>query len=139
MGHFTLIEHTADAGIQVEACSLKDLFHTAAQGMIHLVCPHGRTAQTEIHSITVCGEDPAELLVNWLSELNYLFQVEQFLFAELHHFEIISNRLSTTVGGERIDPLRHPLRAEIKGVTYHKMNVEQITPGKWHALLYFDL
>ncbi len=139
MGRYTIVDHTADAGLEIEALSFRDLLQTAARGMFHLICPQCVIAAQEKQDIHVCGDDTAELLVNWLSELNYLFQVHQYLFAEVVHFEWTAGSLSAQVAGETINPLRHAIHTEIKAITYHKIMAQQESPGKWRALLFFDL
>ena len=46
--------------------------------------------------------------------------------------------LTATVGGETLDPSRHPIDTEIKAVTYHQIAVEQVG-GHWQARVIFDL
>jgi len=40
--------------------------------------------------------------------------------------------------GERMDPERHVLHGEVKGATYHKLEVKEID-GKWEAKVILDV
>jgi SHS2 domain-containing protein len=136
---FKILDHTADIGLELEANTLPDLFAAGAKGLMHIICPHCQIRPAETHSLQVCGETAEELLVNWLSELNYLCQVQRFLTADVQIDEIQVRALSAKVIGEQIDPLRHALHSEIKAVTYHRIEVRQTASGLWQGRVYFDI
>ena len=136
---FRILDHTADIGLELEAGSLPELFTAAANGLMHIICPHCPVKPVQSHALQVCGENIEELLVNWLSELNYLCQVQHFLTAQVLVHEIHANYLQAEVLGERSDPLRHAVRSEIKAVTYHRIEVRQESSNRWMGRLYFDI
>jgi SHS2 domain-containing protein len=47
-------------------------------------------------------------------------------------------RLHADATGETIDPARHPLLADVKAVTLHRLVVER-TPDGWHAIVVLDV
>ena len=136
---YRIIDHTADVGLELEAATLSGLFTAAAEGLMHLICPHCQIKPAQSHPLQVCGENLEELLVNWLSELNYLCQVQRFLTARVRISEIQDRFLQAEVTGERSDPLRHTVRSEIKAVTYHRIEVHQEAADKWRGRIYFDI
>ncbi len=135
----TLLEHTADIGIHIQAASLPELFISAAHGMMQILCtPVPQNGGVE-HEIPVSGADLEQQLVNWLSELNFLFQARQFLFAGAKVLQPGQDEFNAMVYGETIDRRRHSIRTEIKAVTYHRIYARQNQQGVWEARIYFDL
>ncbi len=136
---YEILEHTADIGIQVYASSLERLFILAARAMFKLICPKGKINDHERHPVQTNGGDSQELLVNWLSELNYLFQTRQLLVGSIHDLKLTDNSLKAMISGERIDPQRHYLHTDIKAVTYHNICLQRIKENEWMARVYFDV
>jgi len=136
---YRIIDHTSDVGLELEASTLTGLFVAAAEGLMHIICPHCQIKPAQSHPLQVCGENLEELLVNWLSELNYLCQVQRFLTARVKITEIHERFLQAEVTGETRDPLRHAMRSEIKAVTYHRIEVYQEAADKWRGRIYMDL
>ncbi|MGA9578089.1 MAG: archease, partial [Terrimicrobiaceae bacterium] len=67
----TFVDHTADAGIAVEAPDLARLFERAAYGMFSVITDLAAARATETSRISIGASDRVALLVRWLSELNY--------------------------------------------------------------------
>jgi SHS2 domain-containing protein len=88
--------------------------------------------------VVVEADDRADLMVRWLSELNFLHVTEGWLFCAFDLEERTDRRLVATVRGERIHPGRHVIYTEIKAVTYHGLEIRQDEDG-WHAQVIFDL
>ncbi len=88
--------------------------------------------------VRVSAEDSEQLLVAWLSELNFLHQTRGELYAD---FEVTHSGGGRVVGramGEKLDPARHRLRTEIKGITYHGLRVTKGEHG-WEGTVIFDV
>ena len=81
------VDHTADAGIAVEAPDLVQLFERAAWGMFSVITDVAAARSTETSRISIDALDRAALLVRWLSELNYRHVTEQRIFAK---FEVVT-------------------------------------------------
>ena len=69
--------------------------------------------------------DMEQLLVDWLSELLYLSDVEETLFCEFE-VKIRGNKLEGKARGEKIDLARHGFNTEIKAVTYHMLEIDKV-------------
>ncbi len=132
------IEHTGDVGVRVRGSDLQQLFVRAAQAMFQIICPRFPVAARRERPISVAGLDLEQLLVNWLSELNYWCCTEQELYCDFRISFLDTNSLHATVRGEKFDPRRHSLRTEIKAVTYHKLYVVHRHQG-WEAQVIFDI
>ena len=81
------------------------------------------------------------LLVDFLSELLYRFDTRNWLTREAR-VEVREQdggwELRGTLLGERHDPLRHPVKVLIKGVTYHGLAVVH-AGAAWTANVVFDI
>lgn len=132
------VDHTGDAGFVVTAPSRRTLFERAAAGMFAVLVDPETVRPTEERSVEVTGSDPDDLLVRWLSELNFLHLTEGFLFNTFRIEEMGDTSLLAVVGGERIDPARHAIHTEVKAVTYHGLHVAE-SDGEWKAQVIFDM
>lgn len=138
MGTHRLLEHTADMGIEASGETLEELFAQAAYGLLDILSgtPEGLCREEMI--VAVEGTDAEELLVNWLNEILYLFEIKGLFPFDFEIEEIRGNRLLARVRGEPFDPQRHLIEREVKAVTYHQLRVEK-TDGHWQAKVYVDL
>lgn len=138
MGTHRLLEHTADMGIEARGETLEELFAQAAYGLLEIIAGAPQALSRVEKSVTVEGGDTEELLVNWLNEILYLFEIKKFFPLDFEIEEVRGNHLLARVRGEPFDPRRHPVEREVKAVTYHQLRVEK-TDGLWQARVYVDL
>lgn len=132
------IDHTADAGIAVDAATLPELFARAARGLFYLMTDVSAVEPRTAQRITVEARDRQALLVRWLSELNYLHVTRGWLFADVTIETLTTRRLVATGRGEPYDPDRHVLYTEIKAITYHDLAIVR-RPDGWHARIIVDV
>ncbi len=132
------LDHTADAGFTVTAPDRETLYARAAWGLFSILTDVPRVAPRDSRTIRLEADDPAALMVKWLSELNFIHITEHVLF---RRFEVRlpgPGRLEAEVSGEPIDPGRHTVYTEVKAVTYHGMEIEQ-RGESWRAVVIVDL
>ncbi|MGC2580425.1 MAG: archease [Terrimicrobiaceae bacterium] len=134
----TFVDHTADAGIAVEAPDLARLFERAAYGMFSLITDLAAARATETSRISVEASDRVALLVGWLSELNYRHVTEHRIFSKFEVLALSEHHLEAEVCGEIFDPARHTIFTEIKAVTFHDLQLKRDDRG-WKAQIIFDL
>jgi len=134
---FEYVEHTADIGIRAFGGDLAELFENAAFGMADIISEPEKVAGKQAYSVEVEANDLEELLVNWLNELLYRFNVDRIIPASSKVELIENNRLKGTVYGEKYDPGKHTLKLEIKSTTYHMLKVEK--KDFWEAVIIFDV
>jgi len=118
--------------------SPETLFVNAAIAFFELIAETEKVEEKETVIINVEGEDIKELLVRWLSELHFRFEVDQLLFKNFKISGFGEKSLSATACGEKFDPERHKLKTEVKGVTYHQLKLEPAGDG-WVAEIIFDV
>lgn len=132
------IPHTADLGLEVEAPTLGELFERAGLGMLGLMTDVAALEPQEERALTVDADDLDALMHDWLHALLVQFQAYGFAACEIALEEVGERHLHGRAAGLRIDPSRHPLYTEIKGVTYHQLAVRRTATG-WWARIIFDV
>jgi protein archease len=136
-GSFEFIDHTADAGIRVEAPTVEDLFATAALAFSELVTSVDSVDCRVERRFKLQEDDMETLLVSWLQELLYLLDTEDLVFARFQ-VRIHDLSLAATAWGDVFDPKIHTIKTEIKAVTYHQLEVVESDQG-WQAQVIFDI
>ncbi len=137
----SFFDHTGDIGVRVAATTLDDLFRDAAAAFTETVADPARIEPRRSISLTLESSALDLLLVDWLNEILYRFDVDRYLVAtaEVHvRTKAAAFALHATLGGEQFDPARHAVKVLIKGVTYHALEVRQ-DADLWHATVVFDI
>ena len=134
---YRLIDHTADFGIHVFGSDLKDLFSNAAFAMFDLITDIKSLKGEDESGLNVKGNDRPDLIVNWLRELLYFWNGKEKLIESVDITSITGNELAAKIRFDSFDPARHSIKNEIKAVTYHQIQVNQITSG-WESKIIFD-
>lgn len=136
---YRLTDHTADLGMEIFGENPADLFANAARALFAELLPGlGSVPPCHVHHIEVTGADQADLMVNWLRELLYLFNGEGQVLSHLEIRELTETGLRAEVGTGDFLPERHEVGQEIKAVTYHQIQVAPEGDG-WRALVVFDV
>jgi SHS2 domain-containing protein len=138
MRRYEILDHTADIGLIVHGKDLKSLFENAGEGFFDLITDLSAVKTRVNKRILLAGESLERLMVDWLSELLYLHEVEYLLFKEFAVESIGENGLKGVVKGEPFQEGVHVIKTEIKAVTYHQIKVEKVKEG-WKAQIIFDL
>ncbi len=144
MGTYTIFDHTADVGLEVRAESLPDLLETAARATFDQMLedwPEEVETEEEVRAVPPKGleGDLGELLVNWLQELLYAFEMRH-LVPLRYDFELVGPlEVRADVGFGQFQAGRHRTRLEIKAVTYHELQVRQEPDGAWSARFILDV
>ncbi|MBM4462501.1 MAG: archease [Chloroflexi bacterium] len=125
MKEFDIIEHTADIGIKAYGANLKEAFANAAYAMFSLIAGLENVRESVRRQITVEAEDREGLLVSWLNELLYIFDVERTIFKRFEVTELGETSLKAEGYGELLDQSRHTLKGALKAATYHMLKIEE--------------
>ena len=123
MTGFQILDHTADIGIRATGDTLAEAFAHGARGMFSIITDLDTIQRRESRRVTVDAPDVEALLVNWLNELLYLYEVEGILFADFAIENMGEQQLTATCTGERVDHQRHPIKTVVKAATYHALEV----------------
>lgn len=138
MHPFRILEHTADVGFEAYGETLPQVFANAACALTHLRVDLDSIAAKEPVSLAVRGPDLPGMLVNWLSEILYFEDAEDWLFSGFDFPEFNKSSLRAVAHGERFDPARHRLKTLVKAVTYHQLALEE-QEGLWRARVFVDI
>jgi SHS2 domain-containing protein len=122
---FEILDHTADTGIIAYGDDMKEAFENAALGMFSLITDLTSIENDQTRKIDINSTDRDGLLVSWLNELIYLFDVENIIFSKFDIIHLDENALSAIVYGEKVDLSRHEIRTGIKAATYHMLKIDK--------------
>jgi SHS2 domain-containing protein len=143
MGKYQILEHTADKGLAVEAESLPDLFETAARGLFRLMIDPDRYPPTEQVVIELQAPDLEVLLVKWLNELLYHFEVHHRLFSRYEGIEVRGAEGRWHLKAHAYYCPIKPQQLEwdgapVKSVTYHGLRLERDSE-RWRLRVFVDV
>ncbi|MDI6741711.1 MAG: archease [Smithella sp.] len=140
MSNYKYFDHTADIGVEVTGRSRKEIFANAVQALFDVMIESKTTAESgkQHKKITVEGADAADLLINFLRELLYLFNGEKFITCSCEIIKYTSKELQARLTGEPFNSKKHLIKAEIKAVTYSGLTVEKYKTS-WRARIIFDV
>ena len=127
MKRFDILEHTADAGLVAYGASMKEAFANVAYGMFSLMADLEQLAEQTRRHLEVEAGDREDLVVSWLNELLYLFDVERIIFRRFDILELTDSGLKADAYGEIVDAARHELKGGVKAATYHMLEVSEST------------
>ena len=140
MSHYKFFDHTADIGVEVTGRTRKELFVNAAEALLDVMIEHktGREVAKRQKTITLEGAEVADLLINYLREILYLFNGEKFVTGSCEIIQFSNKELQARLTGESFNNKKHLIKTEIKAVTYSGATVEKLE-GQWTARVIFDV
>ena len=122
-------DHTADLALVIEAPTLAGLFEEACAAFAAvLVADVAAIGAGEARTFTIPGRDPAERLLDLLTELLHAYETDRLLLP-YGTVEVRPDGLRVEARGERLDPARHEATHEVKAVTYHGLTVRREEGG----------
>lgn len=129
MRRYEFIEHTADVAIRAYGSTLEEAFAEAARGMFDIITDSASVERQRRIEFTVDAIDRESLLVNFLSQLIVIHEIERVI---LGHFEVkFTEQWSLHVAcyGEQFDQARHGKGIHVKAVAYHMLEIQDAAPG----------
>ena len=138
MKNYTLLDHTADIGIEVWGSSKEEALAATVEAMFDLIAESESVAAREEKKIAVSGADTADMLINLLREALYLFHGKSWLCKTCEILEMEEEKITARLQGEPYDAKKHQLKMEIKAVTYHTLKIEK-RDQDWRARVIFDV
>ena len=133
---------TADVAFEAWGATREETFLAAADATLNTMVEEiGTVAPRERRVFSLAADSLDLLLFELLQELVYHKDADRLLLRvrDLRIEEAGSGyRLHAEAIGETIDPARHPLLADVKAVTLHRLSVEK-TPSGWRAVVVLDV
>lgn len=139
---YEILEHTADLKIRAFGKTKEEVFRHILLGMIESLKAELYQPQEKVkRQIKIKSPDLSALLVDFLSEVLYLTQVNKEVYNDIKFkkFEDPSTssgqvELEGELSGQKIERFGE----DIKGVTYHGLDIKKID-GHWEATVLFDI
>src|SRR5690348_9496964 len=103
MSEFRILEHTADVGFEAFGATREQMFSNAGRALVFLITDPETLRESDTASIQLKSGDPAGLLVDWLSEILYLYDAENWLFRDFEIERLTDLSISAAGRGERFD------------------------------------
>lgn len=138
MQAFRTLEHTADVGFEAFGVTRAEVFRNAARALMDLIVDLETIEAREAIPVEIEAPDPESLLVDWLSEILFLHDAEQWVFRDFEIQVLQDNRLRAIGRGEKLRRLQHQHKLLVKAITYHQLVLEK-TPDGWRAQVYVDI
>ena len=127
-GGFRYLEHITDAYIEAYGESMEEAFSYAAKGTVNVMFEIKDIQGTSKVDFRIEGVDYYELLFNWLERVHLFITIDNQVIS---NFELkiskLDSKFQLTGSGmaETIDIIKHGYKIEIKGITYHEMEILQ--------------
>jgi SHS2 domain-containing protein len=135
---FEIVDHTADVGIIAYGADIGELFSNAALALFSLIT-EPESIEEKLHlDLEVSSEDRESLLVEWLNELIYCFDVKHVLFSRFDIEVLTYSKLKATCYGEDFDPLKHKIKIGVKAATYHMLKLDN-SNDSYRAQIILDI
>lgn len=123
----------ADMAFDVQASTPEELLSSAVDAMVHLMVGDLETIKRKVkREIQFQSKEPqlalalSEFLYDLLQKVIY-YKDAQSLFLRAERIELLNTPqgfgLKAILSGEQIDPDRHELGTDVKGVTFYKYDV----------------
>ncbi len=121
---YETFEHQADIGIRGFGMTLEEAFGNVARALYSVMVRIDTVRPLEERTITVSAPDCELLLVEWLNALLALSDIDRMVFSK---FDVTIDRtvLKGSAWGEKLDPRRHEPNVEVKGATYHLLQIRK--------------
>ncbi len=131
------ISHTADIKFRAYGRSLEEVFSNSAYALVKFLVS-GKIKEVKKKKIKVSGRDLQSLMYNFLEEILFLIDSENFFVSKILKIKIDKRNfaLSCEVLGDSGE--NYNVESHIKAVTYNEMFVRK-SRGKWVAQVVLDI
>ncbi|MEK6884691.1 MAG: archease [Nanoarchaeota archaeon] len=125
MKKFIFLPHTADVKFQAYGKTLEESFKNSALATAKAMFK-GKVKEKKRKKIKAKGNDFENLLYNFLDEIVYLFDAENFLLSQVKKMKI-NNKQGFKLEAELIgdNSENYDINEHVKSVTYHDMFVKK--------------
>ncbi|MBF0317912.1 MAG: archease [Nitrospirae bacterium] len=119
------IDIAGDIGLKIYGNNLEELFTNAAMGLYSFMTNADDVINTTSITVDVTEETTPRLLVAWLNELIYRFDVDGFTGKTVTAIDMDEQHIRAELAGEPFDIRRHRRGILIKAATYHRLNIDR--------------
>lgn len=142
---YQFLDHMTDAYIEAYGNTTEEAFEFAARAVVDTMISVDNVNSVKEEQISIEGHDLESLLFNWLDSVMLKLLVDK---QALSYFKVSISRgfesrdgleLKAIVRGEHLDLEKHNYKVEIKGVTYHMMEIDIESDNKVKLRFLLDL
>jgi SHS2 domain-containing protein len=134
MKKYEILEHKADLKIRAFGKTKEEIFSNALLAMAD--SQKAEVLNQEIkREIKIKSSDLPSLLVDFLSEVLYLSQVNREVYNNVKFKKFSNKELEAELIGKKVERFAE----DIKAVTYHDLDIHQEKDGSWQATVLFDI
>lgn len=136
MKKYEILEHRADLKIRIFGKTKDELFLNSVLGMEECMKYEVQKPEENVkREIKAGSSDLLALLVDFLSEVLYLIQVNKEIYDSIKFEKFSDTEIKAELSGKKAE--RFSL--DIKAVTYHQLDINQKKDGVWEATIIFDV
>ncbi len=133
---YKFLEHTADVKFRAFGKTLAEIFKNSALAMFNIMYK-GRIKAKKKKKIKVKGRDLESLLYNFLEELLFLLDSENFFLSRIK-VKIDEKKLELKADLEGDNAGNYKIGLDVKAVTYNEMFVKKLGK-KWVCQVVLDV
>jgi len=126
------VDHTAELELRLDCPTEAAVFEDALSALAELV-GQGAGSDRVRFEVAIRAPDQAALLARWLDELLFHAETEDLIPERVERLQLCDGELHATVCAVRGSP-----RHLVKGVTYHRLSIEQVSEG-YEATVVLDV
>ena len=128
---FEFLDHTADVQSRSWGRNLEEAISQTALSLMATMSPDlQKIKKKEKKEISIIAEDKEALIFDFLSELLFIFDVDELIFSKIEIQEVLKKgnqfELHAFLEGEKFDPNKHETGTEVKAITYSFMQIKEM-------------
>lgn len=135
MGKYQILEHKADLKIRAFGKTKEELFLNTILGMEENLKPEAQDRRKIEREIKISSIDLSALLVDFLSEVLYLNQVNKEIYNDTTFKKFTDTEIDGILKGQKVEGFGE----DIKAVTYHDLDIHQRKDGVWESTVLYDI
>lgn len=140
MEPFKFVDHTADAEFYAYGKTIEEAYVHSAYAVTSIIVDYKKVEGKIKKTIKVRGKDRETLLYNFIEELIFLLDSEDFVLHKVQYLEIKKDsngfRLEAELHGDNVS--NYEAEKAVKSPTYNNMEIKQEN-GKWIIHMIVDI
>ena len=135
MKPYEILEHKADLKIRAFGKTEEEFFSNMLLGMTESQKPEIKMEQKIKRGIKIKSLNLESLLVDFLSEVLYLTQINKEVYKEARFKKFTDTKIEGELIGQKVERFGE----DIKAATYHGLDIHQKEDGIWEGTVLFDI
>jgi len=132
---YKFLEHTGDIKFQAYGKTINEAFQNVVSAISNFLARGKRVKSIKKKKVEVKGHDKESLLYDFIEEIIYLFDAENFVVSKAK-VKITENTLKAELLGDNASNYKD--LDQIKAATYHDMHIKKTKSG-WEVQVVLDV